>query len=141
MPYLAIWIICQNVLIKLRGVAQSGSASGLGPEGRRFESCLPDHFIWKAMKKKRLTKGEKKVVDKVQGIRIRALQQLKDRVHFLIKRSNELLTKIDSAGVSTNYSVSSDLMRIAEDVYRLELRLAELGLIKYNMEYDYEDKK
>ena len=27
-----------------RGVAQSGSASGLGPEGRRFESCLPDHF-------------------------------------------------------------------------------------------------
>ena len=26
-----------------RGVAQPGSASGLGPEGRRFESCLPDH--------------------------------------------------------------------------------------------------
>ena len=27
-----------------REVAQSGSASGLGPEGRRFESCLPDHI-------------------------------------------------------------------------------------------------
>jgi hypothetical protein len=26
----------------VRGVAQPGSASGLGPEGRRFESCLPD---------------------------------------------------------------------------------------------------
>ena len=26
-----------------RGVAQPGSASGLGPEGRRFESCHPDH--------------------------------------------------------------------------------------------------
>ena len=25
-----------------RGVAQPGSASGLGPEGRRFESCRPD---------------------------------------------------------------------------------------------------
>ena len=25
-----------------RGVAQPGSASGLGPEGRRFKSCLPD---------------------------------------------------------------------------------------------------
>ncbi len=25
-----------------RGVAQSGSASGLGPEGRKFESCRPD---------------------------------------------------------------------------------------------------
>ena len=25
-----------------RGVAQAGSAPGLGPGGRRFESCLPD---------------------------------------------------------------------------------------------------
>ena len=28
-----------------RGVAQSGSASGLGPEGRRFESYRPDHIV------------------------------------------------------------------------------------------------
>lgn len=27
-----------------RGVAQSGSASGLGPEGRRFESYRPDQL-------------------------------------------------------------------------------------------------
>ena len=26
----------------MRGVAQSGSAPGLGPGGRRFESCRPD---------------------------------------------------------------------------------------------------
>ena len=29
---------------RLRDVAQFGSASGLGPEGRRFESCHPDHM-------------------------------------------------------------------------------------------------
>jgi hypothetical protein len=29
-------------LIKTREVAQAGSAPGLGPGGRRFESCLPD---------------------------------------------------------------------------------------------------
>ena len=29
-----------------RDVAQFGSASGLGPEGRRFESCHPDHEIY-----------------------------------------------------------------------------------------------
>ena len=28
-----------------RGVAQPGSASGLGPEGRRFESFRPDHHL------------------------------------------------------------------------------------------------
>src|SRR5690606_5970175 len=27
----------------VRGVAQAGSAPGLGPGGRRFESCHPDH--------------------------------------------------------------------------------------------------
>jgi hypothetical protein len=29
-----------------REVAQLGRALGLGPRGRRFESCLPDHYIW-----------------------------------------------------------------------------------------------
>ena len=33
---------------QIRGVAQPGSASGLGPEGRRFKSCHPDHFMKKA---------------------------------------------------------------------------------------------
>ena len=30
----------------IRGIAQSGSASGLGPEGRRFESFYPDHLLY-----------------------------------------------------------------------------------------------
>jgi hypothetical protein len=33
------------VSISVRGVAQSGSASGLGPEGREFESLHPDHIF------------------------------------------------------------------------------------------------
>ena len=28
-----------------REVAQLGSAPGLGPGGRRFKSCLPDHLM------------------------------------------------------------------------------------------------
>jgi hypothetical protein len=31
-----------------RGVAQSGSAPGWGPGGRRFKSCLPDTFVVRA---------------------------------------------------------------------------------------------
>ena len=30
----------------MRGVAQPGSAPGLGPGGRRFESCRPDRERW-----------------------------------------------------------------------------------------------
>ena len=33
--------VCSSIC---RGIAQSGSASGLGPEGREFESLCPDHF-------------------------------------------------------------------------------------------------
>ena len=36
--------------MNFRGVAQSGSASGLGPEGRRFKSCRPDHENMKKAK-------------------------------------------------------------------------------------------
>ena len=32
-------------ITEVRSVAQSGSASGLGPEGRRFESYRSDHFF------------------------------------------------------------------------------------------------
>ena len=35
--------ICYSSYLCSRGVAQPGSASGLGPEGRRFESYRPDH--------------------------------------------------------------------------------------------------
>ena len=31
--------------LPLRGVAQLGSATGLGPVGRGFKSCHPDHFF------------------------------------------------------------------------------------------------
>ena len=40
------WQSSSNTLLTYktdnRGVAQPGSASGLGPEGRRFKSCRPD---------------------------------------------------------------------------------------------------
>ena len=40
--------LTSTVLVHLRSVAQPGSASGLGPEGRRFESCHSDQFMKKA---------------------------------------------------------------------------------------------
>jgi hypothetical protein len=45
-----------NIKLINRGVAQPGSASGLGPEGRRFKSCRPDH---KKMKKAKIYKPSK----------------------------------------------------------------------------------
>ena len=51
-----------NYLIKSssRGVAQPGSASGLGPEGRRFKSCRPDHL--NTMKKAKIYMPTKTVM-------------------------------------------------------------------------------
>ncbi len=36
--------LLQDIAGKCRGIAQSGSASGLGPEGREFESLYPDQL-------------------------------------------------------------------------------------------------
>ena len=49
----------------IRGVAQPGSASGLGPEGRRFKSCRPDHY--KKMKKAKIYKPTKTVMQSGLG--------------------------------------------------------------------------
>jgi hypothetical protein len=39
-----MWKRCSRVLVNVRGIAQSGSASALGAEGRGFESLCPDQF-------------------------------------------------------------------------------------------------
>ena len=36
---------------QVREVAQAGSAPGLGPGGRRFESCLPDRVTFQNVQK------------------------------------------------------------------------------------------
>ena len=36
--------LLEGLCVWARSVAQSGSASGLGPEGREFESLHSDHF-------------------------------------------------------------------------------------------------
>ncbi len=36
-------ILCDEMKFACRGVAQPGSALGLGPRGRRFKSSRPDH--------------------------------------------------------------------------------------------------
>ena len=42
---LLIKTLIYNIKSNIRGVAQPGSASGLGPEGRRFKSCRPDQLL------------------------------------------------------------------------------------------------
>ena len=50
---------------QIRGVAQPGSASGLGPEGRRFKSCRPDHY--REMRKAKIYKPTKTVMQSGLG--------------------------------------------------------------------------
>ena len=40
-----LWVRLLSGALILREVAQLGRALGLGPRGRRFESCLPDSKI------------------------------------------------------------------------------------------------
>ena len=58
-----------NCLIKTRarGVAQSGSASGLGPEGRRFKSCRPDQCFYYIMRKAKIYKPTKTAMQSGRG--------------------------------------------------------------------------
>ena len=48
--YALKYLLSTVIVSQIRGVAQPGSASGLGPEGRRFKSCRPDHNIMRKAK-------------------------------------------------------------------------------------------
>ena len=43
MLYCYLWALKTRHDYECRGVAQLGSATGLGPVGRGFKSCHPDH--------------------------------------------------------------------------------------------------
>ncbi len=49
----------------IRDVAQSGSASALGAEGRRFKSCHPDHFYGAIAQLGERLAGSQKVVGSI----------------------------------------------------------------------------
>ncbi len=53
-----------NTSAKCRGVAQLGSASGLGPEGRGFKSLHPDQFYHpgSAKKEPNVYSGKRKLI-------------------------------------------------------------------------------
>ena len=44
---------CATILLNSQGVAQLGRACGLGPQGRRFESCHPDFLRDQALRRAR----------------------------------------------------------------------------------------
>ena len=48
-----------------RGIAQPGSASALGAEGRRFKSCCPDHFYGAIAQLGERLAGSQKVVGSI----------------------------------------------------------------------------
>ena len=92
------------------------------------------------MKKKRLTKQEKAFIEKLRGQQVRTLMRLKSALKLASDKTDELKSKIESSGIETNYSSSSDLLEIAERVYRFELRLSELKQIECDVIYGRLDK-
>ena len=92
------------------------------------------------MKKKRLTKQEKIFIEKLRDQQVRTLMSLKSALKLASDKTDELKSKIESSGIDTNYSSSSDLLEIAERVYRFELRLSELKQIESDVIYGWLEK-
>ncbi len=87
--------------------------------------------------KKRLNKSEKKVIEKLTDDQLNTLNSLRGRVKLMKDRIGELENKINSEGIATNYSSSSDILRIAQEIYAMELRLSSLKLTQMDMEFSF----
>lgn len=87
--------------------------------------------------KKRLNKSEKKVIERLTDDQLNVLNSLRGRVKLMKDRIGELENKINSEGIATNYSSSSDILRIAQEIYAMELRLSSLKLMQMDMEFSF----
>ena len=87
--------------------------------------------------KKRLNKSEKKVIEKLADDQLNVLNSLRGRVKLMQERISELESKIASEGIATNYSSSSDILRIAQEIYAMELRLSTLKLMQMDLEFSF----
>ena len=93
------------------------------------------------MKRKRLTKSEKKVIEALVDDQISTLNSLRNRVESMKKKIDDLASKMSTEGINTNYSSSSDIMKVAQDIYALELRLSRLKIMQTDMEYTFRKSK
>lgn len=90
--------------------------------------------------KKRLNKSEKKVIEKLANDQLNTLNSLRGRVKLMKDRIDELENKINSEGIATNYSSSSDILRIAQEIYVMELRLSSLKLMQIDIEFSFRNR-
>jgi len=92
------------------------------------------------MKKKKLTKSEKATLAKLHDNQNRALIRLKERTKVLIQASEDILKKIDEKGIDNHYSMNSDVLRYAQEVWSTSHRLGELRAMCDDLEYSYGKK-
>jgi len=93
------------------------------------------------MAKRKLSKSEKVTLDKIQTLQIRALKSLRSRAVMLRSSSDDILKKIDNVGIDNHYSVHSDVLRYASEVWSSSMRLGELKAMRDDLEYEYGPKK
>jgi hypothetical protein len=93
------------------------------------------------MTKRKLSKSERVTLDKIQTLQLRALKALKSKAELLRSSSDDILKKINNVGIDNHYSVHSDVLRYASDVWASSMRLGELKAMRNDLEYEYGFKK
>jgi hypothetical protein len=76
--------------------------------------------------KKRLNKNEKALLQNIQTLQMRSIINLKSKSSHLIKVTEDLIKKIESQGINGYYSINNDCLRLAEDVWKTSMALAEM---------------
>ena len=93
------------------------------------------------MARRRLTKSEKETIEKIQTIQLRTLTELRSRAQVLYSSTEQIIKKINEVGIDNHYSIHSDVLRYASEVWAASLRLGELKTLRNDLEYTYSIKK
>ena len=76
--------------------------------------------------KKRLNKYEKNLLENIRSSQLRSLLRIKERAKLLQTSAEDLIKKVEAEGVKGYYSINSDCLRFAQEVWGASLRLYEM---------------
>tara|TARA_Y100000593_G_scaffold94930_1_gene197331 strand:+ start:2272 stop:2577 length:306 start_codon:yes stop_codon:yes gene_type:complete len=75
----------------------------------------------------------KKIIDNIKNLQNNYLISLKGQAEALKSAATSLLEKIDNEGTDGFYSINSDCLKYAEQVWRYSTKLSELKMIETDL--------
>ena len=74
-------------------------------------------------------------------LKIQAVKEIESNLNTLIKKSKDILDRIDKEGINSNFSINSDILYIAQKIHSYSALLGYMKNFKLKLANETKSKK